>query len=158
MVLTRWSAIKEVHAREYATRFVFGGICTVLAGLIANRWGPVVGGLFLAFPAIFPASACLIESHQKEHKREIGFDGTRRGREAAALDAVGASLSAISLASFASVVWLLVPRYNSVGVIALATVVWAGLLPVLWLMWKRRPRRARASSERLRDRGRALPS
>ena len=146
-----------MHAREYATRFVFGGICTVLAGLIANRWGPVVGGLFLAFPAIFPASACLIESHQKEHKREIGFDGTRRGREAAALDAVGASLSAIALASFAAVVWLLVPRYNSVGVILLATVVWAGLLPVLWLMWKRRPRRARASSARLRDRGRALP-
>jgi len=36
---------------------------TVIAGLIAFRFGPVVGGLFLAFPAIFPASATLIERH-----------------------------------------------------------------------------------------------
>ena len=158
MVLTRWAAIKQVHAHEYATRFIFGGICTALAGLIANHWGPGVGGLFLAFPAIFPASACLIESHQKEHKRKIGRDGTGRGRDAAALDAVGASLAALALASFAAVVWLLVPRHNSVGVIALATVVWAGLSPVLWLLWKRRPRKPRISSARLRDRGRALPS
>ena len=26
---------------------------------------PVIGGLFLAFPAIFPASASLIEAHEK---------------------------------------------------------------------------------------------
>jgi hypothetical protein len=117
-----------------------------------------VGGLFLAFPAIFPASACLIESHQKEHKRKIGFDGTARGREAAALDAVGASLSAIALASFGAVVWLLVSRHNPVAVIALATVVWAMVALVMWLLWKKRPRRARASSARLQDRGRALPS
>lgn len=158
MVLTRWAAIKQVRPHEYATRFVFGGICTALAGLIANRWGPAVGGLFLAFPAIFPASACLIESHQKDHKRKIGFDGTRRGREAAALDAVGASLAAIALASFAAVVWLMVERYNPVGVIALATLVWAGVAPVMWLLWKRRPRKARASNARLQGRGRASPS
>jgi hypothetical protein len=155
MVLTRWSAIGQVHAHEYATRFIFGGICTALAGLIANHWGPGVGGLFLAFPAIFPASACLIESHQKEHKRQIGLDGTGRGREAAALDALGASLGAIALASFAAIVWLLAPRYESVGVIAFATVVWASLSLVLWLLWKRRPRKPRMPSERRRDRGRA---
>jgi hypothetical protein len=34
-----------------------------VVGLIAARFGPVVGGLFLAFPAIFPASATLIEKH-----------------------------------------------------------------------------------------------
>ena len=158
MVLTKWRAIKQVHAHEYATRFIFGGICTALAGIIANRWGPGVGGLFLAFPAIFPASACLIESHQKEHKRKIGLDGTGRGREAAALDAVGASLAAIALAGFAAVVWLLVSRHNSAGVIALATLVWASLSPVLWLLWKRRPRKQKISSARLRDRGRVLPS
>jgi hypothetical protein len=158
MVLARWSAIKDVHARAYAARFIFGGICTALAGLIANRWGPGVGGLFLAFPAIFPASASLIESHQKEHKREIGLDGTGRGRDAAALDAKGASLSAIALASFAAIVWLLVPRYNSVVGIALATVVWASVSPVLWLLWKRRPRKRGVSSARLRGRGRAVPS
>jgi hypothetical protein len=31
-------------------------------GLLAKKFGSTVGGLFLAFPAIFPASATLIES------------------------------------------------------------------------------------------------
>jgi hypothetical protein len=40
-----------------ALRQTLGGAMTVIAGLIAARSGPVIGGLFLAFPAIFPASA-----------------------------------------------------------------------------------------------------
>ena len=35
----------------------------------AKRYGPGVAGLFLAFPAIFPAGATLIEKHEKEKKR-----------------------------------------------------------------------------------------
>jgi hypothetical protein len=34
---------------------------------------PVVGGLFLAFPAIFPASATLIEKHVRERKEKAGL-------------------------------------------------------------------------------------
>jgi hypothetical protein len=34
---------------------------TAIPGWIASKYGPVVGGLFLAFPAIFPASATLVE-------------------------------------------------------------------------------------------------
>jgi Protein of unknown function (DUF3147) len=52
-------------------RFLFGGICTVGAGLIARRYGPGIGGLFLAFPAIFPASATLIQTHEKEKKAQM---------------------------------------------------------------------------------------
>jgi hypothetical protein len=74
-----FSSLKETKPHEYALRFVFGGICTVLAGLIAKRYGPGLGGLFLAFPAIFPAGASLIESHEKRRKAEYGFDGTKRG-------------------------------------------------------------------------------
>ena len=37
--------------------FFFGGLITAVAGVIAQRFGPIIGGLFLAFPAIFPASA-----------------------------------------------------------------------------------------------------
>ena len=47
---------------------VLGGVMTVVAGLIAARFGPVIGGLFLAFPAIFPATATLIEKHVLERK------------------------------------------------------------------------------------------
>ena len=48
---------------------------TVLAGVIAKKFGPVVGGLFLAFPAIFPASATLIEKHERERKERKGLKG-----------------------------------------------------------------------------------
>jgi hypothetical protein len=51
----RFQSFKQTKPQEYVSRFVFGGTVTVLAGLIADRFGPVVGGLFLAFPGIFPA-------------------------------------------------------------------------------------------------------
>ena len=80
-----FSSLKQTNLREHLVRFVLGGAVTVAAGLIARRWGPVIGGLFLAFPAIFPAGATLIEQHEVKRKREIGRDGRRRGRLAAAL-------------------------------------------------------------------------
>jgi hypothetical protein len=36
--------------------------------LFASGYGPSVGGLFLAFPAIFPSGAGLIENHEKEEE------------------------------------------------------------------------------------------
>ena len=79
---------------------VGGGLVTAGAGLIAERYGPEVGGLFLAYPAIFPAGATLIEKHEKERKRKARLNGTRRAR----LDATGAALRAIGLLVFALVV------------------------------------------------------
>ena len=54
---------------------------TVVAGLIAARFGPVIGGLFLAFPAIFPASATLIEKHVRERKEKAGLPGAAAARK-----------------------------------------------------------------------------
>jgi hypothetical protein len=48
------SGLKQTRWHEYALRFAAGGITTVIAGVIAQKWGPAIGGLFLAFPAIFP--------------------------------------------------------------------------------------------------------
>jgi hypothetical protein len=59
------SALGKTKWYEYALRFAFGGSITVAAGLVAKKWGPGVGGLFLAFPAIFPASATLVENTRK---------------------------------------------------------------------------------------------
>jgi hypothetical protein len=81
---------------------VLDGAVTVIAGLIAARFGPVVGGLFLAFPAIFPASATLIERHVRERREKAGLSGTRRGGDAAAqLQQFGSS--AIILGPFAHI-------------------------------------------------------
>ena len=63
---------------------------------------------FWLLPAIFCASATLIEKHEIRRKREAGLDGERRGQGAAALDAAGAALGAIGMLAFAVVFWLLV--------------------------------------------------
>ena len=97
--------LRESRWYEYVVRFVFGGTVTALAGIIAKRFGPEIGGLFLAFPAIFPATATLIEKHERRKKEEAGQDGTARGRAAAGVDAAGAAMGSVGLAVFAIVVW-----------------------------------------------------
>lgn len=130
------AALKESKPHEYFMRFLFGGFCTAAAGWIAKKFGPAAGGFFLAFPAIFPASASLIESHEKRRKRDAGMDGTNRGRLAAAVDAAGAALGAVGLIGFAVVVWQMLERHSAVLVIAAACVVWAAVSAGLW--WIRR--------------------
>jgi hypothetical protein len=131
------SSLKQTSLREHGVRFVLGGAVTVAAGLIARKWGPVIGGLFLAFPAIFPAAATLIEQHEVKKKREVGRDGRRRGREAAALDALGASLGAVGLAAFAVVLWRFLPGRSSWLALGLAVAVWVAMSGVLWVLRKR---------------------
>ena len=115
MVEIKLSALKESKPHEYLVRFLFGGAATVLAGLVARRFGPAAGGLFLAFPAIFPASVTLIESHEKERKGELGYNGTNRGRMAASIDAAGATLGSVGLIGFAIVLIWLLPRRKSLA-------------------------------------------
>jgi hypothetical protein len=74
-----------------------GGSVTVIAGLLAKEFGPVLGGLFLAFPAIFPASATLIEKHETEKKQKAGIMNSMRDRQAAGVDACGAAMGSIGL-------------------------------------------------------------
>ena len=132
-----FSSLKEIKVHEHVVRFVLGGAVTVVAGLIARRWGPVIGGLFMAFPAIFPAGATLIEEHEVQRKGEIGSDGKGRGREAAALDAMGAALGAMGLAAFAVVLWRLLPGHNAWGSLGLAVVSWMVVSGILWVLRKR---------------------
>jgi hypothetical protein len=132
-----FSSLKQIKTHEYVVRFVLGGTVKVIAGLIARRWGPVIGGLFLAFPAIFPAGATLIEEHEVQKKRTIGRDGHRRGREAAGLDAAGAALGALGLAAFAAVLWRLLPGHSSWGVLALALLMWMLVSGSLWVFRRR---------------------
>jgi len=129
------AALAETKWHEYATRFLLGGAITVITGLIAKKFGPVFGGLFLAFPAIFPASATLIEKHEREKKRKAGITNTIRGRQAAALDARGTAEGTIGLVVFAIVVWKLEPRWNSPLTLGVALVSW---FAVSFLIWRAR--------------------
>jgi hypothetical protein len=130
------SALRDIRWYQYAVRFALGGAMTVIAGFIAARFGPVIGGLFLAFPAIFPASATLIEKHARERKEKAGLSGARRGREAAALDAAGAVLGSIGLAAFAVVIWLGIERSAPLALL-LATAVWLVVAIAAWLVRRR---------------------
>ena len=137
------ASLKTTKPHEYAIRFLFGGLVTAAAGFIAMRYGPVVGGLFLAFPAIFPASATLIESHEKQSKQKAGYDGTRRGRTAASLDAAGACLGALALILFAFLLFRLLPTQNPAATLTAASVAWLALSILFWLVAKQRPRKSK---------------
>lgn len=131
------SSLRRTRWYEYAIRFVLGGLITVAAGAIAKKWGPGVGGLFLAFPAIFPASATLIDKHEAERKERKGLSGRERGKDAAAVEACGAALGSISLVLFAAGVWWFLPHRTSWLVLAGAALVWLCGSVVLWIIRKR---------------------
>jgi hypothetical protein len=137
IVHARLSAIKGIKPSEWIIRFAFGGAVCVAAGLIAQEFGPAIGGLFLAFPAIFPAGASLVEAHEKMHKARVGYDGTNRGRIIAAIDALGAAMGCIGLAGFALVFWIWLPRTSPFVVFPLATLVWLTLSVGVWLLRKK---------------------
>jgi Protein of unknown function (DUF3147) len=126
------SALKRTRWYEYAIRFLLGGAITAIAGLIAKETGPVVGGLFLAFPAILPASTTLIESHERQKKEQNGLRGVRRGRQAAGVDAIGAAMGSIGLMAFAFWTWRFLPRGPAVLVLATATLLWFAASILIW--------------------------
>ena len=127
-----FSALRRTKWYEYAIRFLFGGIVTAITGLIAKKFGPEVGGLFLAFPAIFPATATLIEKHEKQKKEQKGLNGTKRGRLAAGVDAAGAAMGAGGLLVFALIVWKLLPGRSGSMVWAAATPAWVVVAISIW--------------------------
>jgi hypothetical protein len=69
------STLGQTKWHDYAVRFFFGGLITAATGIIAKKLGLAIGGLFLAFPAIFPASATLIEKHERKKKQLLGLGG-----------------------------------------------------------------------------------
>lgn len=110
--------LRKVAWWEYALRFVLGGAITAITGLIAHRWGPAVGGMFLAFPAILPASLTLVKQHE--------------GRRAALEDARGGRVATIALACFAGVVTITASAWPPVVFLSIATLVWAIVAIAAW--------------------------
>jgi hypothetical protein len=136
MIGVKWSALKQNRWYEYLVRFGLGGAATVATGAIAKAYGPEAGGLFLAFPAIFCASATLVESHERRRKKQKGLQGARRGQEAAALDAAGAAVGSFALAGFGAMVWW-GGRALGWPVLVAALAVWALTAVFFWWAWFR---------------------
>ena len=142
------SEVRESRWYEYLIRFAFGGTVSAVAGIIAKHWGPEIGGLFLAFPAIFPATATLIQKSEKKKKEQLGQEGVNRGREAAGLDAAGATIGSIGLMAFSVTVWRTMPDYPLSIVLSGATLAWLISSVAGWEMWQIVRRRIRVSKIR----------
>jgi hypothetical protein len=140
------SSLKEGRWYEYLIRFVLGGAATVFTGLISSRYGAVIGGVFLALPAIFCASATLIEKHEIRRKREAGLAGKRRGQMAAAVDAAGAALGALGMLAFAVGFSMLIPRGNIPAVFVGASLAWLTIAVAAWYV-RRKMRSMRTVKE-----------
>jgi Protein of unknown function (DUF3147) len=134
-------AVKSTSLRDNLVRFSLGGGITAVAALIASHYGPVIGGLFLAFPAIFPAGATLIEKREKLKKQHAGYDGTNRSRMATALDARGTCLGCLGLLAFAAVVWQMLPAHGLIVTLLVATVAWACVSVLLWWLERALPKK-----------------
>jgi len=134
VVKAQLSRLRRTAWWEFLVRFVFGGLVTVAAGLVARRWGPIVGGLFLAFPGIFPAGVTLVERHEAMRKRKHGLRGSGRGRAVAALVAAGASLGGFGLVAFALAAWKLLPIVPAWAALATAAILWLGVSVAAWVI------------------------
>jgi hypothetical protein len=117
---------------EYLVRFAFGGAVTALAGIVAKRWGPGIGGLFLAFPSIFPATATLLQKREKQKEQRAGNAGILRAREIAGVDAAGAAMGSLGLLVFAVVVWRSIPNHSVTLVLCAATLGWSAVALSAW--------------------------
>jgi hypothetical protein len=120
------SATPEVELKRFAgvrpwelgVRFAFGFVISIAAALIGMRFGHHIGGLFLAFPAILPASLTLIER--------------KHGDNPASINAMGAVIGGVALVGFAlASAWLFQPVHPLIAV-ALATTAWLAVAVALY--------------------------
>ncbi|MEV0230939.1 DUF3147 family protein [Nonomuraea sp. NPDC050786] len=106
--------LRETPLRGLVVRFAFGAFVSVVAGVVGELWGPVAGGVFLAFPAILAATLTLLE--EEEHRRDPAVQ-----------DARGAVLGATGMIAFAVCAWALALRLPAPLGLGLATVAWAAI-------------------------------
>lgn len=120
--------------KSHLLRFAFGFVVSVVAAFVAQVAGAKVGGLFLAYPAILPATLTLIER--------------REGHGQAVSDVRWATIGAIGMVAYALVMVGLV-RHVAVVALVCAMVVWilvsVGVYAVVrtWMRQTRRRRRVR---------------
>jgi uncharacterized membrane protein (GlpM family) len=112
----------QAKPRDLLIRFVAGAVTSICAGAVTLLFGPRVGGILLAFPAILGASLTLIE------EQEDSADA----RE----DARGAIVGACAMAVFAVVVALTVGHVDGAVALVIGAAAWlvsaVGLYVLLW--------------------------
>jgi hypothetical protein len=123
--------LRKVKPHELTIRFAFGAAISIVAGVVSLVAGPTAGGMFLAFPAILPATITLIE--KKENTAQ------------ASLDVQGAVVGALALVVFALVTKAGLERTGSAVSLLAAGAAWtvASVLVYLVVEKVRRTHRGR---------------
>lgn len=130
--------LRKVRAGDLGVRFAFGAAVSVVAGLVGMVAGPKAGGLFLAFPAILPATLTLIE--KKEDNRH------------ATNDTAGAVLGAVGLGVFGVVAAVALSRMPAAPALLLAAAAWLVVSVTCYLLVEPVLRRRARSSQTPTDR------
>jgi hypothetical protein len=136
-IVVNFDGLRRTRWHEYGIRFLAGGTITALVGIIGRKFGPSIGGLFLAFQAIFPASATLVEKHELEKKRNAGVNGVLRSREVAGVDAAGAAMGSLGLLAFALFVSYMLPRQPVWQVLLAGAPIWMAVSAMVWWICRR---------------------
>ncbi|MGW3497662.1 DUF3147 family protein [Streptomyces sp. NPDC001020] len=103
----------DMPRKDLLVRFGFGVAVSFLAAVVSTVFGPFVGGVFLAFPAILLASLTLVAKEE----------GLRRARD----DVRGATLGTLGLAAFAVVGTVLLRHHSAWLALGAATAAWAAV-------------------------------
>lgn len=116
-----WSKLSKAHPPELLVRLVFGAGIALVSAIVGMVFGPKAGGLFLAFPAVLPATLTLIEK--------------REGTTKAWADASGGALGALGLAAFAFTAVRLLPA-NPVLALLVAVLAWLLVAGGLYFLFR----------------------
>jgi hypothetical protein len=123
--------VRATRRRDLMIRFVFGFAVSVIAGGVTIAIGDRAGGLFLAFPAILPASLTLIAE--------------KEGDSQATVDAGGALVGACALIAFAVVSWQALGRVPLVPAELAASAAWPAVSVSAYFAIRRAGRRRHPS-------------
>ncbi|MGI4826687.1 MAG: hypothetical protein ACRYFU_00595 [Janthinobacterium lividum] len=132
-----FSKLRKTKASSFISRFIFGCCLTLIVTLTGKWGGAVIGGLFLAFPGIFPPGISYVEKMETERKQEAGLHGIKNARALTSLHAAGASEGTFGLMAFAAIVWLGLPRFGLAPSLAVATVAWFAVSFMAWWLRER---------------------
>lgn len=104
------SKIRGAKSKELLVRFVLGAAVSVVAGIVSEGVGPRLGGVFLAFPDILPASLTFVQGKEGTHKADR--------------DAIGAVMGGLALVVFAAVAESTFTRLNPALVLLCSLAGW----------------------------------
>lgn len=104
------SKLQGAKPKELLVRFALGAGVSIAAALVTKVADPRLGGVFLAFPAILPASLTFVQDKEGTHKADR--------------DAIGAVLGGLALVAFAAAAESLLVRIGPAAGLCCSLAAW----------------------------------